>query len=37
MNGITRGKVIEVCLEHNIPCHQKDFSLFDVMAQMKHL
>ena len=30
MNGITRGKVIEVCLEHNIPCHQKDFSLFDV-------
>lgn len=30
MNGITRGKVIEVCLEQNIPCHQKDFSLFDV-------
>ena len=30
MNGITRGKVIEVCLEHNIPCHQKDFSLFDL-------
>lgn len=30
MNGITRGKVIELCAEHGIPCHQKDFSLFDV-------
>ncbi|MBO6522373.1 MAG: aminotransferase class IV [Balneolaceae bacterium] len=30
MNGITRGKVIEVCEENNIPCHQKNFSLFDV-------
>ena len=30
MNGITRGKVIEACQLHNIPCHQKNFSLFDV-------
>ncbi len=30
MNGITRGKVIEMCEENNIPCHQKNFSLFDV-------
>ncbi len=30
MNGITRGKVIEVCTENNIPCYQKNFSLFDV-------
>lgn len=30
MNGITRAKVIEVCQRHNITCHQKDFSLFDV-------
>jgi branched-chain amino acid aminotransferase len=30
MNGITRGKVIEICKENNIPCYQKDFSLFDV-------
>jgi branched-chain amino acid aminotransferase len=30
MNGITRGKVIEVCLDNDIPCHQKSFSLFDV-------
>lgn len=30
MNGITRGKVIEVCKENNIPCFQKNFSLFDV-------
>jgi len=30
MNGITRAKVIEVCKENNIPCYQKDFSLFDV-------
>lgn len=30
MNGITRGKVIEVCAENNIPCLQKNFSLFDV-------
>jgi len=30
MNGITRGKVIQVALENGIPCHQKNFSLFDV-------
>lgn len=30
MNGITRGKVIEVCKEAGIPCYQKNFSLFDV-------
>lgn len=30
MNGITRAKVIEVCKLNNIPCFEKDFSLFDV-------
>lgn len=30
MNGITRGKVIEVCEQSGIPCYQKNFSLFDV-------
>ncbi len=30
MNGITRAKVIEVCQENDIPCQQKNFSLFDV-------
>lgn len=30
MNGITRGKVIDVCHQHGIPCYQKNFSLFDV-------
>ncbi len=30
MNGITRGKVIEVCGKNDIPCVQKNFSLFDV-------
>lgn len=30
MNGITRGKVIEVCKSHGIPCYEKNFSLFDV-------
>ena len=30
MNGITRAKVIEVCKANNIPCIEKDFSLFDV-------
>jgi len=30
MNGITRAKVIEVCKANNIPCYEKDFSLFDV-------
>ncbi|MGS2727799.1 aminotransferase class IV [Psychroserpens sp. BH13MA-6] len=30
MNGITRAKVIEACQKHQIVCHQKNFSLFDV-------
>ncbi len=30
MNGITRGNIIKVCQENNIPCYQKNFSLFDV-------
>ncbi|MDT0559471.1 aminotransferase class IV [Ichthyenterobacterium sp. W332] len=30
MNGITRAKVIEVCKQNNIVCHQKNFSLYDV-------
>jgi branched-chain amino acid aminotransferase len=30
MNGITRGKVIAICKEQNIPCFEKNFSLFDV-------
>ncbi|MBO6794500.1 MAG: aminotransferase class IV [Balneolaceae bacterium] len=30
MNGITRAKVIEACEQNNIPCFQKNFSLYDV-------
>jgi branched-chain amino acid aminotransferase len=30
MNGITRGKVIEICQNEAIPCSLKNFSLFDV-------
>ena len=30
MNGITRANVIQVCNQNNIPCKQKNFSLFDV-------
>jgi branched-chain amino acid aminotransferase len=30
MNGITREKVIFICKQNNIPCRQKNFSLFDV-------
>lgn len=30
MNGITRGKVIKAAREENIPCYEKNFSLFDV-------
>ena len=30
MNGITRGKVIQVANQNQIPCYQKNFSLFDV-------
>ena len=32
MNGITRGKVIKVANDNGIPCHQKNFSLFDVYS-----
>lgn len=32
MNGITRAKVIEVCLREEITCHQKDFSLYDLYS-----
>lgn len=30
MNGITRAKVIQACGKNDIPCLQKNFSLFDV-------
>jgi len=30
MNGITRGNIIYVCNQNNIPCREKNFSLFDV-------
>ena len=30
MNGITRGKIIKVSNDNDIPCYQKNFSLFDV-------
>ena len=30
MNGITRGNVISICEKNNIPCKQKNFSLYDV-------
>ena len=30
MNGITRANVIKACLENDIVCKQKNFSLFDV-------
>lgn len=30
MNGITRGKVIDICQMDGITCQQKNFSLFDV-------
>jgi branched-chain amino acid aminotransferase len=30
MNGITRGKIIEICENAGIICRQKNFSLFDV-------
>ena len=29
MNGITRGKVIELCREHGIPVHLRNYSLVD--------
>lgn len=30
MNGITRGAIIRVCKENNIPVFERNFSLFDV-------
>jgi branched-chain amino acid aminotransferase len=30
MNGITRGKVIQLCRQHSIPVYEKNFSLVDV-------
>lgn len=30
MNGITRGVIIDICKKNDIPCFQKNFSLFDV-------
>ncbi len=30
MNGITRGNVIDLCVQNNIVCKEKNFSLFDV-------
>ena len=32
MNGITRPNIIRVCHENHIPCHQTNFSLFDVYS-----
>ena len=32
MNGITPGRIIAVCRENDIPCEQKNFSLFDVYS-----
>ena len=32
MNGITRKKVIELCIEHKIPVYEKNFSLVDVYS-----
>lgn len=35
MNGITRGKILEICAKHDIPCDQKNFSLFDVYGAVE--
>jgi branched-chain amino acid aminotransferase len=32
MNGITRSKIIQVCNQNNIICHQKNFSLYDTYS-----
>jgi len=32
MNGITRSKIIEACMNNNIVCHQKNFSLYDTYS-----
>ncbi len=30
LNGITRGKVIQVCYKNNIPCNEMDFTFEDI-------
>jgi len=32
MNGITRKKIIEICISNNIPIFEKNFSLVDVYS-----
>ena len=32
MNGITRSKIINICKENDIICHQKNFSLYDTYS-----
>ncbi len=32
MNGITRGKVIQLCRDHGIPVFERNFSLVDVYS-----
>jgi branched-chain amino acid aminotransferase len=32
LDGITRGVVIQLCIDNNIPVHQKNFSLTDVYS-----
>jgi branched-chain amino acid aminotransferase len=32
LNGITRGVVIDICRNHDIPIHEKDFSLVEVYS-----
>ncbi|MCB1123855.1 MAG: aminotransferase class IV, partial [Verrucomicrobiae bacterium] len=32
MNGITRGKIVQLCRQNGIPVYEKDFSLVDVYS-----
>ena len=32
LHGVTRGKVIEICRRHGIPCHERNFSLVDAYS-----
>jgi len=32
MNGITRSKIIKICKENNMICHEKNFSLYDTYS-----
>lgn len=32
MNGITRGKVIDLCVAHGIPVHERNYSLVDTYS-----